>query len=849
MIKQTRMLAAILGLAMLLGLGACGGPAETSADVVSGNELRDSVVSRVVDIMDVEYTREKRVSWGSLGEEKTSAFHEAGILPATYFEYKRLTFPIKGVMVETTPATLEQFAAQIDMSQSCVEGIGHIVTPAADSVGMDMNTILTDISARVLSEPLTGVKDALVHEELTPLYEGDIALDAVSSAQAVASAAEVKAAYAKLQKGDLLLSWNDEAKVTFASGETDEDTATLDPKVHVMVVKDADPEAGTVTVMYNMYAKLYYYFRCDTCGAVETEGPTSKTIPDHFEVANTTFLKHKKTDRFTDCEGRWTGLYCTTWRTETVTYDQLFGRGRLNVPYASTGYLPYTFNAYATGLEQAKTRVIFPDTANILTDGLAPTVMSNYPITAVKAVLTPKGGEGMEFFRYPALGRTGVLFDDARMNAVLMESAVGSEYRLKLYVRTGPQSAGDRKAGEYRECFSTDFVISQPKSAADQSNQTGDAVLMARRDAAESYMRKMATVLWRSDVDANYSLELDKTYDQASTRIPVKAGRVYRGLPYTFQYSNPDGFLSFAGEKTDGVYNVSGLEFMTAPAGGTVGADFRLGNDCGSAVGAAWASVGSGTGTPYIKTWTPENGFLPVGEYVSPESIEDTDTFVKEHNGEQVMYKAYAQLQKADAVIHNSGSNHVRMVVSVEVAYNEDGTIDGAHSYVTCLEQTKTRVMAEKKYCDPVLDEFVYEIYGVDIEYTFNQLYSDGYLPVTCAVFVDPAPVPEAEITDSLSRHSAATLLEGTLRSNRSIACVTVTITDREGKTVQQATLMPHRETTMELNMSDFVTHVGRGVQGGVDPAALQSGRYHCAVVCKLVSGEVLTARDFDFDL
>ena len=54
MIKQTRMLAAILGLAMLLGLGACGGPAETSADVVSGNELRDSVVSRVMDIMDVD---------------------------------------------------------------------------------------------------------------------------------------------------------------------------------------------------------------------------------------------------------------------------------------------------------------------------------------------------------------------------------------------------------------------------------------------------------------------------------------------------------------------------------------------------------------------------------------------------------------------------------------------------------------------------------------------------------------------------------------------------------------------------------------------------------------------------
>jgi len=98
-------------------LGLLPGPA-AAADTVSGAELRAGVVQRVDDIMNVEWSLESRISKSIKGDD-LAAFQAGGILPTTYFEYVRLHFSYRGVMVESEPATLEEFAEKLLFEYNC----------------------------------------------------------------------------------------------------------------------------------------------------------------------------------------------------------------------------------------------------------------------------------------------------------------------------------------------------------------------------------------------------------------------------------------------------------------------------------------------------------------------------------------------------------------------------------------------------------------------------------------------------------------------------------------------------------------------------------------------------------
>ena len=416
-------------------------PAESQT--ISGEALRDRVAARVEAIATVDWTLENRVSWSTITGDRLTAFQEAGILPATYFNYTRMDQPFKGIMVESNGATYEQFLDTVNMDWAVVPGIGHVLTEKSDMIGMDMNTFLTDISALVLKTPLTGVKAALTSEDLTALYSG-ADFSAASSMAAISSADDVKAAYAKLQKGDLLLSWNNDAKVSLAQDETDAAMATLDPKVHALVVTGVDQAAGTVTVTYATYAKMMWYFQCDTCGVIEAEGPTSAVCPIHTDSG--TAKTHAASDASSSCAGTWKPMYGTTWATETLSYDQLLSE----VPYGSTGYLPYTFKAYEAGQATAAITMETEATSKTLAEGLSATITSDYPITAIKAVVTPKSGEAEEFFQFPDLDSKSVVFESKELNAAIKDG----QYSLKIFVRSGPLSEQEIAAGEYREIAS-----------------------------------------------------------------------------------------------------------------------------------------------------------------------------------------------------------------------------------------------------------------------------------------------------------------------------------------------------------------------------------------------------------
>ena len=372
------------------------------------------------------------------------------------------------------------------------------------------------------------------------------------------------------------------------------------------------------------------------------------------------------------------------------------------------------------------------------------------------------------------------------------------------------------------------------------------AVLQQRRDTAEATMRAMATVLWQAQEDVEYSLSSGVPYAEAAAnkQLAVRAGRIYRGMIYSYGNSSLEAFMGYTGTPEKGVYPLSGMDWLAVGGKSSLP---RIGNDCSGALVSAWNSTGATVPAKATNLMCADNGFLPVGEYVSdPAKNADTHLVTTRQNGEQVMFRAYAQLQKADGVVRRKGaSGHARMVVRTHTEYNEDGSINGDRSYIIALEQTSTLQRGEKQVFDTRLQRMVYAIYGVDVMYSYRKLCADGYLPITCRALIDPTPFPEPQVTDSLTAYSAGTLLTGTLTATRCISCVTVTITDGEGNTVSQAAAPAVRGKLTSFDMS--LLSGEQGVRGGVDLTALEPGGYHCTTVCRLLSGEEITVRSFDF--
>lgn len=390
------------------------------------------------------------------------------------------------------------------------------------------------------------------------------------------------------------------------------------------------------------------------------------------------------------------------------------------------------------------------------------------------------------------------------------------------------------------------------KEAATTNNDNSE-ILQQRRDIAEAHMRHMMGALWETDQDIIYSYapsSLGITVDKEDRIIHLKKGTLYAGMPYTHGSGGGDSFFSFGVKDENGIYQMSGLttELLSGSGGSNSPTNIaRLSNDCADAVYWAWSRVGSSITFTLTMNMTEARGCLPVGEYkTEPETYKKTRDLVKE-NGETVMLNAYAQLQKADAVVTFNGEGHAMMVASVNVV-KKAGFIDKEESYVLVHEQFTSNYHNEVTYVDETTGRTVYCLGGVDRKYTFAQLMKKGYVPVTMKELVDPAPPENMDIRDSAKTFDVNTITSGSIITMAKIDSVTVTITDEAGKTVQQATAFATEGAHIMFQMSVFEDHLEKKVMlGELDIKALAPGKYHCKTECLLGTGETATVRDFDF--
>lgn len=189
------------------------------------------------------------------------------------------------------------------------------------------------------------------------------------------------------------------------------------------------------------------------------------------------------------------------------------------------------------------------------------------------------------------------------------------------------------------------------------------------------------------------------------------------------------------------------------------------------------------------RTLTQKNGCINVGPYTYDPELEEFSTDdpalgtdkVCADNGVQIMFQSYARLLPADGInATHTGTWHVRMVSqAAHVEYAADGTIDGEKSYIHCIEQ------ASKKDQYTAADGTVLNVMaGIDLKFTFNQLYKSGYIPFTFAEFLGTDPVEKSLVTLDLDKTAvtAEELQKTTVTSNYSISHVTLQAIDEKGE-------------------------------------------------------------------
>ena len=381
------------------------------------------------------------------------------------------------------------------------------------------------------------------------------------------------------------------------------------------------------------------------------------------------------------------------------------------------------------------------------------------------------------------------------------------------------------------------------------------SVIQQRRDMAESYMRQMANYMWRSDKDVFYTrdakvLTEEDLQSYTGAVLKIYAGRLYRGIPYSYTGASAWNFYDFASEPDEkGIHTMSGIHWRNLNGTAAIGA--IMGNDCSSSIQQSWDYAGSGIQSANTSYMTTAYGYLRVGDYASSDSENVMTANTCKSNGIVVMSNAYSQLQKADAVVKRESSyGHTMMIVENHPVKNENGAFDPNESYVTVLHQTTGYMGKEAKVFDETYGEDVYIIYGIDDKYTYQQLFDQGYLPLTCDIFVNPAPAEEVYVQDSESEYSFKNILRGRFISNRMLGAVTITIKDASGNVVMEGTCYENRQNKQpnySFDLMLFLTEDPIQQRGRIAPNELAPGNYHCTHTLRDAHGVSYIMRDFDF--
>ena len=341
--------------------------------------------------------------------------------------------------------------------------------------------------------------------------------------------------------------------------------------------------------------------------------------------------------------------------------------------------------------------------------------------------------------------------------------------------------------------------------------------LMERRMHCLNFFKFAKTALWIPDEDFSYVRNKKGTIDRMS------AGEIYGGLPYI-------------GSSTGNIYRV--MDYMDEERGVVDMSEISkypklFGNQCSVGSYWGWARIVNSADYDWTFNMVASRGFLPVGPYTYDLSIksfnEQTTVQICFQNGEQTMFKSYANTLPADGLISNDPSvGHVVMcTVAPTVVYKTDGTIDGANSFLYFTDQNQGWI-EEENAAGTVYQHKKY----INKKISFASLLKSSYVPFTFGEFLGTDPVEETVCTTNLTGETVTVqqLSNAVVTANYGISDIYIYVKNAEEEVLFYRVKRADIAGKMQMDFSDVVYDFTFGKYA--------DGKHTVEVVCQLGTGE-----------
>lgn len=354
--------------------------------------------------------------------------------------------------------------------------------------------------------------------------------------------------------------------------------------------------------------------------------------------------------------------------------------------------------------------------------------------------------------------------------------------------------------------------------------KSADMSIEELRKLCVDFFRYTKTACWIPDDNFTYWHNNEQTNEFTQT-----AGTVYGGLPYI-------------GTSSGSIYRV--LDYMDPETGvvdiaGLTQNPKLYGNQCSIGAYWGWARVINSAKYDWTESMVAANGFLRVGPYTYPDytvGLSDgyRTTQILQENGQETMYKSYAELKAGDGIVYFTTAGHVVMIASdAHVEYLPSGAIDPAASYVTVIDQTPTWNNATNE----AGDYYAYEA-NVDAKWNFEKLFKGNYMPFTYGEWLGTDPIEDTELTFSNADQESITveeLYKASVTCNYGLSDIYAIVRDAKGNEIFKMAARAHRAGIMELEFSKHNTNV---VTWGSLEDMTAKGKYTVQIVAQVGTGE-----------
>jgi len=355
-----------------------------------------------------------------------------------------------------------------------------------------------------------------------------------------------------------------------------------------------------------------------------------------------------------------------------------------------------------------------------------------------------------------------------------------------------------------------------------------NAFPVASSDMSEEELRRLCVDFFAYCQSFAWTPSEDYTYTIRSKNrdVTLNRGTVYGGLPYvTSGRGNIYRLMEYYDEET-GVVDVK-----------KAGADpLQFGNQCSFGAFWAWARVVNSASFGGTNHLVAQNGFLPIGPYKYDPTLSEFGSpntkEICEANGEQTMYRSYAEMKPADGIVQSMGRGHVIMCASDAVVItNADGSINGEESYFTYVHQASSWSDGKQSDGSPFRTQTV--PYS---KKSFAETFKQSYLPFTFGEFTGADVVEKSETEFSHTKETITLdeLKQSVISSNYAVSHATVLVTDEDGNALLSKTAFCTKVDQKEFSLGTCLY-----------PAELKTLAKKGSpviITCRLGNGENLTA-------